>query len=162
MGEIDPVTGCQLWLGTLGSGDPDGSNKYGYFALDNKDWRAHRLSYTLFKGPIPEGYVVDHICRETRCVNPAHLEAVTPQENSRRGVYAQIAAARKRAGLPKYRRQMRKLTAEQVMQIRKLRDETGMAYGPLALKFGVNDQTVADVCNRKTWKHVSDHTEAIG
>jgi hypothetical protein len=46
--------------------------------------RAHRLSYLLFKGPIADGLVVDHICENTLCVNPAHLEAVSGVDNTGR------------------------------------------------------------------------------
>lgn len=47
---------------------------------------AHRVSYELHKGPIPEGKKLDHLCWNTRCVNPAHLEPVTSKENSRRSL----------------------------------------------------------------------------
>lgn len=46
---------------------------------------AHRFSYELFKGPIPSGLHIDHLCRNRRCVNPDHLEAVSPKENVMRG-----------------------------------------------------------------------------
>lgn len=45
---------------------------------------AHRLIYEAEVGPIPDGHEVDHLCFNTRCVNPAHLEPVTPDENRRR------------------------------------------------------------------------------
>jgi len=45
----------------------------------------HRLAYEEAKGPIPEGLTVDHLCFNTRCVNPDHLEAVPNKENVRRG-----------------------------------------------------------------------------
>lgn len=46
---------------------------------------AHRVSHELFKGPIPPGLEIDHLCRNVRCVNPAHLEAVDHTTNMRRG-----------------------------------------------------------------------------
>lgn len=46
---------------------------------------AHRLSYELHKGEIPEGLEIDHLCRNRWCVNPDHLEAVTRRENIMRG-----------------------------------------------------------------------------
>jgi hypothetical protein len=49
-------------------------------------WRAHRLAYELFNGPIPDGLQIDHLCRNRGCVNPSHLEAVTHKENTLRGI----------------------------------------------------------------------------
>lgn len=51
-------------------------------------WRprtAHRVSYELYVGPIPDGLFIDHLCRNHGCVNPEHLEPVTPQDNVLRG-----------------------------------------------------------------------------
>ena len=55
----------------------------------------HRVSYEYFKGPIPEGLELDHLCRVPRCVNPDHLEAVTHQVNNMRGFSPSALAARK-------------------------------------------------------------------
>ena len=45
---------------------------------------AHRASYEIHVGPIPEGLSLDHVCRNSRCVNPRHLEPVTASDNMRR------------------------------------------------------------------------------
>lgn len=63
-------------------------SRYGYFrpgtkATDRR-YMAHRWIYEQRVGPIPEGFQVDHLCRNTLCVRPEHLEAVTPEENQRR------------------------------------------------------------------------------
>ena len=51
----------------------------------------HRASYVAFHGPIPDGTEIDHLCRETRCVNPDHLEAVSHRENVLRSPVAMAA-----------------------------------------------------------------------
>lgn len=73
-------TGCWLWTGPQ---DPRG---YGRFWFEQKPSRAHRRSYEWLVGPIPEGLVLDHLCRVRNCVRPDHLEPVTNRENILRGV----------------------------------------------------------------------------
>lgn len=77
-------TPCWQWIGALsdkGYGDfPDGDRKV----------KAHRAVYEFFHGAIPDGLQVDHLCRNQRCCNPAHLELVTSQENTLRGLYGAL------------------------------------------------------------------------
>jgi len=62
------------------------NNGYGRLTIDGKREYAHRFSYKLFVGPILAGLTIDHLCRNTLCVNPAHLEAVVIDENVARGI----------------------------------------------------------------------------
>lgn len=59
---------------------------YGAFKWSNRAFNAHRWSYVLAHGCADPELVIDHLCRNTMCVNPAHLEAVTHEENVRRGI----------------------------------------------------------------------------
>jgi len=59
---------------------------YGFFWVQNRNVYAHRYAWELVHGSIPEGLEIDHTCRNTRCVNVEHLEAVTRLENNRRKV----------------------------------------------------------------------------
>lgn len=61
---------------------------------DGKQRYAHRLSYEFHKGPIPNGMVVDHICRNRACINPKHLRVVTQKENVR-GVQTPVLSCEK-------------------------------------------------------------------
>ncbi len=61
------------------------SNGYGMISIDNVGYCAHRVAYEMEVGPIPDGLVIDHLCRNRGCVRPDHMELVTLAENTRRG-----------------------------------------------------------------------------
>jgi hypothetical protein len=71
------------------------TNGYGKIFAEGKNWGAHQLSYEVFVGPIPKGLYLDHLCRITNCINPDHLEPVTPRENNLRGNSVSGVNARK-------------------------------------------------------------------
>lgn len=84
-----PESTCWLWTGQRSK--RNGGRWDGRISLrvDGRHVtrRAHRVSYTAFRGEIPEGHEIDHKCRNTLCVNPEHLEAVTPTVNKSRRQY---------------------------------------------------------------------------
>lgn len=88
---VDKAEGCWLWRGARLL------NGYGQTLLNKRHQYVHRVSYALAKGPIPHGLHLDHLCRTKLCVNPAHLEAVTPRVNIIRGVgFSAVNAAKDR------------------------------------------------------------------
>ena len=95
---VDVVGDCWIWRG--------GKARKGYGGVqwEKKQQRAHRVAYLLAKGPIPEGYHIDHLCKNPPCINPVHLEAVTPWENTLRSTNFVAAYARRthchKCGLP--------------------------------------------------------------
>lgn len=125
---VDPDTGCwnwQLYLNDRGYG------KSGTKGSENT--LAHRVVYERLVGPIPDGLQLDHLCRNPRCVNPAHLEPVTQSINQRRGDNA-------------------KLTQEQVDTIRDRYAAGGESHRSLARQFGVSHQTIASIVTNRKWR----------
>jgi HNH endonuclease len=70
---------CWLWNGATSQ------NGYGQFWLNGRQSGAHRVAYSMLVGPIPDGLVIDHLCRVRQCVNPVHLDPTTQRENVLRG-----------------------------------------------------------------------------
>lgn len=86
---IDPETGCLNWTASTTNGG------YGHMFVPGRGMvRTHRLMWELFAGPIPDGMELDHLCRNPRCANVAHLEAVSHRENVLRGTSPSAAHAR--------------------------------------------------------------------
>jgi hypothetical protein len=70
--------GCWLWQGTMNW------KGYGRISIGDREIGAHRVSYEIFVGPIPDGLEIDHLCKVRGCVNPDHLEPVTRRINQQR------------------------------------------------------------------------------
>ncbi len=70
----DSVTGCREWSGRLERG-------YGRIGHQRRTHYAHRLAWTILRGAIPDGMVIDHICHNRKCIQPAHLRVTTPEGN---------------------------------------------------------------------------------
>ena len=75
----EPNTGCWLWSGSF---FPEG---YALLSVDTRPVGAHRISFQIAGGELIHGMHLDHLCRNRWCVNPDHLEQVSPRENTRRG-----------------------------------------------------------------------------
>jgi len=73
-----PESGCWIWEGCTARG-------YGVSFKFNGTTRVHKIIYEWTHGPVPEGKVLDHLCRVRCCANPDHLEVVTAVENTLRG-----------------------------------------------------------------------------
>ena len=87
--DIDPITKCWLWGGQLNGGG------YGKVYFGDAEFLTHRLSFEIFKCPIPQGLTIDHLCRVRSCFNPDHLEAVSHKVNVLRGYGPSAINARK-------------------------------------------------------------------
>lgn len=75
---VDKTGDCWLWTGYTRGG-------YGRLTRGSRQYQAHRVAYETERGPIPAGMVLDHVCKNTRCVRPDHLEPVTQVANIQRG-----------------------------------------------------------------------------
>lgn len=130
---VDEDTGCWLWQGAVGS---DG---YGRVRRRGVTYSAHRFSYELFKGPIPEGLCVMHRCDVPRCVNPTHLVLGTKADNSR------DMLRKGRDGHP-----VPKLSYEQVLEVRAMLAQ-GATKAAVCERFGICRSTVQDIEAGATW-----------
>ena len=127
---------CWAWTGYKSKG-------YGYLFIKGKSYAAHRLSWEIYNGSIPEGLIVRHKCKN-KCCNPEHLELGTLADNQKdrirdgtddRGEKSKAA----------------KLTATQVLEIRRRYYESQL---DLAKEFNVCQGTISAIICRKNWKSI--------
>jgi hypothetical protein len=136
---------CWIWTGTIQK-----ANGYGVISESGKKgrrWYAHRYSYTLSNGSIPEGQVVCHRCDNPACVNPDHLFLGTCRDNMR-------DATTKNRMVHGERHHSAKLNEELVMEIRARYAAGGCSYKGLAREYGVFDQAIKYAIIGKTWARV--------
>ena len=138
---------CWIWKSEGVSG------KYGQITYDNKKWKANRLSWTIFVGPIPEGKIVCHTCDVRSCINPKHLFIGTYQDNmddmKSKGRDRRIGATEKIGSKHKDA----KLTEAKVLEIRRLKS-IGVSSSKLSHRFGVSVNQINVIVRRKNWKHI--------
>lgn len=124
---VNPETGCWDWQWFK---NPAG---YGQVRDDGRVRRAHHVYYERAHGPLPDGLVIDHLCRNTSCVNPDHLEAVTHAVNTHRGDRA-------------------KLTPELAAAIRDDYATGTTSHRRLAMAYGVTHHCIALILKGETWR----------
>jgi hypothetical protein len=144
---VDRKGADECWLYVRGAR----RGKYGLFQSGGKGSPhvgAHRYSYEIHKGPIPEGLLVMHSCDVPRCVNPAHLSVGTYKQNAAdmiaKGRHSRIAPLGSQNGKSK-------LNEELALMI-KCSSETN---AQLSRKLGLSPTTIRGVRIGRTWKHVN-------
>lgn len=137
---------CWEWQG------PKANGGYGDCICGSADMgnlqreRAHRVSFRLFRGPIPDDLLVCHKCDNPLCINPKHLFLGTCKENG------EDAAAKGRCPRGQ-KHHAHKLTENEVRLIRKLHMQ-GWSYSQIKEQVPVNVQAIAKICRRERWKHI--------
>jgi hypothetical protein len=135
--KIDKTDDCWLWMSSKDS------YGYGTFSIKNYPHLAHRLTYMIYNGTIPDGMVVRHKCRN-KCVNPEHLEIGTHAENNQDMIRDGTSTRGERSASAK-------LTADQVLEIRRRSAES---RSELAKEFGLHYMYIGQIIRSERWKHI--------
>jgi hypothetical protein len=110
---------------------------------------AHRVSWTLHNGAIPNGLHVLHHCDNPQCVNPAHLWLGTNADNMRdmiRKGRGNVAGGEDHGSA--------KLTEKQVIEIRERYAAGNITQHELGNEYGISKQTIGEIIRREIWKHI--------
>lgn len=146
--------GCWIWIGAK-------RNKLGYGGFYFKQhWtHAHRVSYELAYGPIPEGTEILHVCDNPACVNPTHLLAGTHADNMADakqkgrmiGGFYRMREDRRPLG---ERHGQAKLTDDDVREIRRKYEVEGIKINELARQYDMTHAQIGMIARRKAWVHI--------
>ncbi len=143
--------GCWTWVAET---NDEGYGKF-YWDAEEPKTLAHRASWRLFRGPIPQGLHVLHHCDNPPCVRPDHLFLGTPKDNSVDCVNKdRLITPRRLARTAKGERHgMAKLTAPEVEEIRRRYAAGGVGQKRLAAEFGVSQRLIGKIVNGELWRH---------
>jgi hypothetical protein len=154
---VDITDACWLWTGTK-NGAGYGTIGLGR-AIEGKGF-THRVAWTLFRGPIPDGMFVCHKCDIKTCVNPNHLFLGTQYDNMRDAVNkGRMLKGRKwherdRDICQGERHGMAKLSLLQVVEIRERFSQDNVTKADLAREFCVCHGTIRNIVSRRSWSHI--------
>lgn len=144
--KVKKTKSCWLWIG---SKTPKGYGQINKGGHNGRCVRAHRLSYEIHHGPIPQGKLVCHRCDNPGCVNPDHLFLSTPAGNT-----ADMMSKGRENPPVGERNGSAKLTCAQILEIRKMYANGEGSMRHIAEIFGVGHDHICRIINRKKWKHL--------
>ena len=136
-------TGCWLWNGAINSGG------YGSFRVDGKTQSAYRVSFELFKKPIPKNAWVLHTCDVRNCVNPAHLYLGDRLQNTK-----DMWDRKRNPNRDGENHHRNKLSNKQILEIRKRYVPRIVTQHDLATMYNVSQSLIEKIVNRKIWDHI--------
>ena len=141
--QVDPDTGCWNWVGVLHS------QGYGMIRSARKHHLAHRASYQVFVGDVPDDLLVCHHCDNRRCVNPEHLFLGTIDDN-------QKDMKRKDRSVHGEKASWAKLKEKQVKEILALRGNTSLSQRAIAKQYGVSPSLICMLWKGRVWERAQE------
>lgn len=136
---------CWFWTGILFQG----THEYGIFNLNNKHFKAHRIIYECYNGPIQNNLMVCHKCDIPQCVNPNHLFLGTNDDNIQDMVNKNRQAKGSSNG-------MSKLDESDIIEIlENIENGTYNSISQICSIYGISESPIHDIFSRRLWHHVT-------